>query len=243
MPGRFDKFIPDLISRKGNSVMPRWAYLSGLVLILLALGAPPGWGALTPQEVIGKVQGQYDRSGAFKAYFRQESRLKAVHQGETAEGWMYFQKPCRMRWQYERPTEQKKDVVSDGRQVWMYMPQDRLVMVYQLDQVLRSDLVMRFFSGIGQVRQDFDISWNRPPVEGANYVIDLFPKKPQPELKRLTLTVNPRTFQLENLEFTNALGEETRFAFSRIQLDIKVAPDFFHFTPPPGVQVVQEGGK
>jgi outer membrane lipoprotein carrier protein len=145
-----------------------------------------------------------------------------------------------MRWQYEAPASQKKEVVSDGRQVWMYMPQDSLVMVYQLNQVLRSDLVMRFFSGIGQFQKDFNISWNLPPGESGNLIIDLFPKKEQPELKRLTLTINPRTYLVDKLEFTNALGEETRFTFSQPQMDVRLEPNFFTFTPPPGVQVVRE---
>ncbi|MFI5355230.1 MAG: outer membrane lipoprotein carrier protein LolA, partial [Desulfobaccales bacterium] len=67
------------------------------------------------------------------------------------------------------------------------------------------------------------------------------PKKEQAELKRLTLTINPKTYLVDKLEFSNALGEETRFAFSQIKLDVKLAPDFFSFTPPPGVQVVREG--
>jgi outer membrane lipoprotein carrier protein len=211
-----------------------------LMALILSLDLHPA-GAVTPEEVINRVQAQYDKSGGFKAYFRQESRLRSVSQAETAEGWMYFQKPSRMRWQYEIPPEQKKEVVSDGSQVWMYMPQDRLVMVYQLNQVLRSDLVMRFFSGMGQIQKDFKISWNRPPGEGAaNLVIDLYPLKPQPELKRLTLTINPKSSLVERLEFANTLGEETRFTFTQSRFDVRLEPSFFTFTPPPGVQVVRE---
>jgi outer membrane lipoprotein carrier protein len=211
-----------------------------LALIISLLCPQGGSGAPSPQEVMTRVQAQYDKAGAFKARFRQESRLKSLNQVDVAEGWMYFQKPCRMRWQYESPPEQKKEVISDGRQVWMYMPQDSLVMIYQLNQVLRSDLVMRFFSGIGEFQRDFNISWNRPPGDSVNLVMDLFPKKEQPELKRLTLTINPQTYLVEKLEFTNALGEETRFAFSRLQLDVRLEPNFFTFIPPPGVQVVRE---
>ncbi len=206
-----------------------------LLAPLQALAAP------TPLEVVTRVQQQYDKSGAFKARFVQESRLQSAGQGEKAEGLLYFQKPCRMRWQYENPPAQKKENIADGREVWMFIPQDAVVMVYPLNRVLRSDLVMRFFSGMGQLSRDFQISWNRPPEAGANYVIDLYPHKPQPELKRLTLTINPRTFQVEKLEFANALGEETRFAFSQMELNIHLEPGFFIFTPPPGVQVVREG--
>jgi outer membrane lipoprotein carrier protein len=219
--------------------VPRKIILGFLAIIFLLPGLR-GWGAPSPQEVMDRVQAQYDKTGAFKVRFRQESRLKALNQADVAEGWMYFQKPSRMRWQYESPPEQKKEVITDGRQVWMYMPQDRLVMVYKLSQVLRSDLVMRFFSGIGQFQKDFTISWNRPPGESVDLVIDMFPKKEQPELKRLTLTINPKTYLVDKLEFTNALGEETRFTFSRAQLNIRVEPNFFTFTPPPGVQVVRE---
>ena len=113
-------------------------------------------------------------------------------------------------------------------------------MVYKLDKVLRSDLVMRFFSGIGLVQKDFNISWQRPPREGASYVIDLFPKKDQPELKRLTLTINPDTYLVEKLDFTNALGEESRFTFTQVKLGCPLGPTFFTFTPPPGVQVIRE---
>jgi outer membrane lipoprotein carrier protein len=214
-----------------------------LPLLLLVLGPWEAAAAVTPEEVMNRVQAQYDKSAAFQARFQQESSLKASGQSDTASGWMYFQKPCRMRWQYETPAAQKKEVVSDGRLVWMYMPQDGLVMVYKLDQVLRSDLVMRFFSGIGQFQKDFTTSWGRPPDPAKSYIINLAPKKEQPELKSLTLTINPQTYLLENLSFTNALGEESRFTFTQMKMNISLGRDFFTFTPPPGVQVVRETPK
>lgn len=216
-----------------------------LVLGVLLWPGRPGYSQETaapePELVIARVQEHYDQPGAFKTWFRQETRQKGATQAEVAEGWMYFQKPCRMRWQYEKPPEQKKEVVADGQQVWIYLPDDALALVYPLTQVLRSDLVMRFFSGIGQVREEFFLSWQQPPAPGRPYVINLRPRQPQAELTRLILTINPRTYLVEHLEFTNALGEETRFAFSRTTLSLRVPPDFFAFAPPPGVQVVREG--
>ena len=211
-----------------------------LGVLMLGWGAGLAQAAVSPEEVIAKVQAQYDKSGGLKTRFRQESRLKAVSHADVAEGWMYFQKPSRMRWQYESPPDQKKELISDGKQVWMYIPQDSLVMVYPVKQVMRSDLVMRFFSGMGEFQKDFQISWRRPPETGNPHVVDCIPRQRQPELKVLTLTINPRTFIVEKLEFTNAVGEETRFTFTQSQLDVRLAPDFFTFTPPPGVQVIKE---
>uniref|UniRef100_A0A7V4G737 Outer membrane lipoprotein carrier protein LolA n=1 Tax=Desulfobacca acetoxidans TaxID=60893 RepID=A0A7V4G737_9BACT len=211
-------------------------------VLLLPAFFPPALKAQEPEAVVARVQAVYDRPGGFKAWFRQETRQKGQAQGERAEGWMYFQKPSRMRWQYETPPEQKKEVVADGRQVWIYLPQDAVVMIYPLSQVLRSDLVMRFFSGIGQVRQEFHLSWERPPGPGSSYVVKLVPKKPQAELTHLLLTIHPQSYLVENLEFTNSLGEETRFAFSQTSLELKVPPDFFTFKTPPGVREVRETG-
>jgi len=199
-------------------------------------------GQVSPETVMTRVQTQYEKAGGFQARFRQESRLKAAGASDSAVGWMYFKQPSRMRWQYETPPEQKKEIVSDGRLVWMYMPADGIVMVYKLEQVLRSDLVMRFFSGIGQFQKDFTISWKQPPRAGASFVIELVPKKEQPELKSLTLTINPDTYLVEKLDFTNALGEESLFTFTQVKLEVPSAPNFFTFTPPPGVQVVRETG-
>jgi len=230
----------NLDPNKENAVLQ--IHLLPVLLLICSLLLPlPVVSAPTPEEVVTRVQAQYDKSGGFKARFRQESRLQAASQGEKAEGLLYFQKPCRMRWQYESPPEQKKEIVADGREVWMFIPQDAVVMVYPMNQVMRSDLVMRFFSGMGDLSRDFRISWNRPPDGGGNYVVDLVPKKSEPELKRLTIYVNPANYQLERLEFANALGEETRFAFSQMQLNVQLDPGLFHFTPPPGVQVVREG--
>ena len=211
-----------------------------IVALLVCLWPLGATAEVSPEAVITRVQTLYDKAGGFQARFRQESLLKASGASDSAAGWMYFMKPCRMRWQYETPPEQKKEIVSDGRLVWMYMPQDGVVMVYKLDKVLRSDLVMRFFSGIGLVQKDFNISWQRPPRQGASYIIDLFPKKDQPELKRLTLTINPDTYLVEKLNFSNALGEESRFTFTQVKLGAPLGPTFFTFTPPPGVQVIRE---
>lgn len=221
----------------------RFTVMAMVLTLALLLQAWPAASQEVPEpsEVITLVQKKYDRAGSFKTWFRQETRQSGASRGDTASGVMYFQKPKRMRWEYQNPPDQKKEVISDGNQVWIYIPEDSLVLVYPLNQVLRSDLVLRFFSGIGELQQDFHLSWKRPPELGASYVIELVPRQAQAELRRLILTIDPYTHIVENLEFSNALGETTRFAFSGTILGANKPAQFFTFTPPPGVQVVREG--
>ena len=209
-------------------------------LLVLGLGqATPGL-AMTPEEVVAKVQKQYDATGGFKTRFRQESRLKNQKAGDTAAGLLYFKKPAQMRWEYQTPPAQQKEVIADGREVFIYMPQDKTVMIYPMQQVLRSDLVMRFFSGIGELRRDFTVAWQTPYQGYGPMKILLKPVKAQPELQELILTIDPYTYLVQTLEFSNAYGDVTRMNFSGTQLNVALAPGLFKFTPPPGVQVVRE---
>lgn len=214
-----------------------WGLL--LLLTLTCTLASPGW-SLTPEEVVIQVQKQYDSTGVFKTRFRQESKLKSQAGGDSAEGLLYFRKPSQMRWDYQSPAAQKKEVIADGREVFIYIPQDKTVMVYPMKQVLRSDLVLRFFSGIGELRRDFTVSWNTPYQGSGPMRILLKPVTAQPDLKDLVLTIDPQTYLVQALEFTNAYGDFTRMSFSGTQLNVPLEPGFFKFTPPPGVQVVRE---
>lgn len=213
--------------------------LSVMLLFFFSLGTLPA-AALTPDEVVTQVQKKYDSTGAFKAHFRQEANLKTTGTMDTAEGWVYFKKPSQMRWQYLSPAEQRKEIIADGNQVWMYIPQDRMVMVYPMKQVLRSDLVMRFFSGIGSLKDDFKITWASPFQEGKPYQINLVPVKPQSELKQLSLNIDPKTYLVQSLEFNNAYGDKTLMTLTQPQLNLRLEPNFFTFTPPPGVEVVKD---
>lgn len=216
-----------------------WGAIMFLVLGLGMGQTGTGW-AITPEEVVTQVQKQYDSTGVFKTRFRQESKLKSQASGDTAEGLLYFKKPSQMRWDYQSPAAQKKEVIADGREVYIYIPQDKTVMVYPMKQVMRSDLVMRFFSGIGELQRDFTVSWNTPYQGSGPMRILLKPTKPQPDLKDLVLTIDPQTYLVQTLEFSNTYGDFTRMNFSGTQLNVSMDPGFFKFTPPPGVQVVRE---
>ena len=219
-----------------------WICRAACLMLLLAVSlglTGQGW-AITPAEVIAQVQKQYETTGVFKTRFRQESRLKSQGAGDTAEGILYFKKPSRMRWEYLSPMAQKKDVIVDGREVFIYVPQDKTVMIYPLNQVMRSDLVMRFFSGMGEIQRDFQVAWHRPYAGSGSMQILLTPVKAQPELKELVLTIDPATNLVQALEFTNAYGDFTRMTFTSTQLNVTLDPGLFRFTPPPGVQVVRE---
>ena len=105
-------------------------YFVGLALLLWTWPAASQPAAPDPSDIMASVQEKYDQAGSFKTWFRQETRQRGAAQGDKASGVLYFQRPSRMRWKYQSPADQKKEVISDGHQVWIYIPEDALVLVY-----------------------------------------------------------------------------------------------------------------
>lgn len=227
--------------RESSKIRARKLGVLILLVVFIWAGLPSRDAlALSPEEVVSRIQKKYEATKAFKADFRQEARLKTGGEEESAAGTLYFQKPSQMRWDYREPAAQKKQVIVDGREVFIYLPQDRLVMIYPLKQVLRSDLVLRLFSGMGKLQEDFAISWARPPEAAKTYRLLLKPLQPQPELKELILSIDPGSFLVTGLEFSNAYGDLTKIELARTEINPPLRPDFFRFSPPPGVEVVRE---
>jgi outer membrane lipoprotein carrier protein len=64
-------------------------------------------------EIVTKVQKQYDTHADFKAQFIQESMVKSLGKKQSSEGTVYFKKPGKMRWTYQKPF--KQEIISDGK--------------------------------------------------------------------------------------------------------------------------------
>ena len=208
-------------------------------VMLLALGL--GFGqitqglAITPEEVVTRVQKQYDSTGVFKTHFRQESKLKNQSTGDTAEGLLYFKKPSQMRWDHQSPAAQKKEVIADGRDVYIYMPQDKTVMVYPMK---RSDAFRPghavLFRASANCRGILRYP-GTPRIRDTDPMrILLKPAKPQPDLKDLVLTIDPQTYLVQTLEFSNTYGDFTRMSFSGTQLNVSLQPGFLQICPAAG---------
>ncbi len=71
-----------------------------LILFFLSMASPEAlWAQALPiEEIVAKVQEQYDTHEDFKASFVQESLVKSLGKKQVAEGMVYFKKPGKMRW-------------------------------------------------------------------------------------------------------------------------------------------------
>ncbi len=195
-----------------------------------------GWGQTLPlEEVVAKVQEQYEKHSDFKADFVQESFVKSLGKKQQAEGVVYFKKPGKMHWIYSKPT--KQEIISDGKSLWNYRPEDKQVVVSRMTQAFQSKAPSTFLAGLGNLQKDFQSRFVKTPAPGTPYALELNPRETQGGLEKLFLTVEPRTFNILQATIQDAMGNVTQITFSKIKFNNHLADSLFAFTPPQGVEV------
>ena len=209
------------------------ALVGGLVLVAPTAAAP------TLDEAVNALEQAQRRVTDLKAPFRQAALNKALNQTVEARGTLYLKKPGRLRWEYQTPTPQ--EIVSDGTRLWIYTPELKQVNVSAAPAVLVGP-AGSFLQGLGQVREHFEPRFLNPvqPTDADGLVVlDLVPKRPQPLMTRLIVSVDPRTWLVRQAVIHDELGNTVTVRFGDTVVNSGLSDSLFVFVPPPGVAVVQ----
>jgi outer membrane lipoprotein carrier protein len=192
-------------------------------------------------ETALRVQKTYEETRDLTARFTQESTSAALGRSQTAEGRVAVRKPGKMRWDYEGKSGKPGQVlVSDGKTLWIYNPEDRSVIKSEIGGALERT-PLAFLMGLGELTRDFEVS--RPPADlvlgrPGDVVLALTPKAAIAALQHLYLAVDPKRALVTAALIVDPFGNRTRLAFEDIRTNSGVPESRFAFTVPPGVQVV-----
>ena len=195
---------------------------------------------LSLDEVLGKIQDQYEKHADFKADFAQEATIKSLGKKQQAEGVVYFKKPGKMHWAYSKPTKQQ--IVSDGKTLWNYQPENKQVVVSRISQAFQSKTPSTFLAGLGNLRKDFQARFAKDPAPGSPYSLELTPLEAQGGVEKLFLLADPKNFNILQAKIQDAMGNTTQITFSRISFNNNLADSLFTFTPPKGAEVFNMPG-
>lgn len=204
------------------------------------------------------TSGIYD----FQADFFQESQIASLDRVQRGRGEVSFKfqrvriadAPLAMfRWEYREPTIQ--EIVSDGRTMWVYQPDNRQVIESDISQISRhqSDNPVTFLSGLGNLSRDFNIRWGAPNTDReGNYILDLQPRRVSQLIHTLQIVVDRdavrdyvdsnRTgeiFPILATTVNDPNGNRTTIEFHAIRVNRNLSERFFHFNRPAGVEVVR----
>lgn len=162
-------------------------------------------------------------------------------------GTLAFQRPGQFRFAYTSPSEQL--IVSDGKQVWLYDVDLEQVTVRPMSQAVGSTPAAILSSAA--LERDFVLKAIPAPTTGA---VTATPASAPGGMKWEWVQAIPRQkdggFQsvevgfvqgrLAALDILDGFGQRTRLNFSKFETGVRLPADQFKFTPPAGVDVLNQ---
>lgn len=186
-------------------------------------------------RILQGIEHRYAGPG-FAASFFQESILKAMRITDTAEGHLTVKRPGKMRWEYVLPDQQT--IITDGHTMWIHRPLDHQVMVGRAPEYFGGGKGAGFLSDIRQIRNSFQVRVE--PAESDNhYRLRLRPHTPTPELADIVLSIDKKSYRIDQVVTHNAYGDETRIVLSDYRFNIDPDDTLFTFVVPDGADVIQ----
>jgi outer membrane lipoprotein carrier protein len=214
--------------RRGGSIVAAALFAT----CLFAQQRFPAAPALSAHELAQRVDRRYNQLHSLKAGFAESYDGLGIRRTES--GTLLLLKPGRMKWEYSSPAG--KLFLLDGKYAWFYGRGDSQVQripAKELDD-LRSPL--RFLLGHTELEKELSHLTLAPAGEGR-FTLSGQPKGQEKRVSRLTLTVTADGV-ITGIEIEETDGALTRFTFTAEQPNAPVPAETFHFTPPPGVPVV-----
>lgn len=197
--------------------------------------APAPAAKLTPEvkDLVDRMQGFYEKTGDFKASFKQDYKYKAFKRTQTSTGTVSYKKPGLMRWEYENPS--KRSFVLAGNKVYAYDPAAQTLTVGSIDTSKLSASVT-FLFGQGKLADEFNISKGTcADCKGTLLVLD--PRKADPRFRQVRLEVDPKTAQVLKSTVVDPDGSENAIAFVDLKTNVGVQAGDFKLNPPEGTRI------
>jgi outer membrane lipoprotein carrier protein len=218
-----------------TSTMLRFISVLTIALVPAVL---PAQTQQSPEAVAKALQARYQKIGDFSADFVQTYRGGVLKTQTQERGTVLVKKPGRMRWVYTSP--ERKELISDGRKIYWYVPEDKQVVVNDVPPEDQATTPALFLSGKGDISRDFTASY----VSGgstAGVALKLVPRRPEPEYEHLVVTVDPASLQIRTLATRDRQGGESTLTFSNMKENRNPSDKEFVFRVPRGVNVVTDG--
>lgn len=163
-------------------------------------------------------------------------------------GKVYFEKPGRMRWDYDSP--ETKMFLVDGKNVWYYVPADHTASRTSIKESSdwRTPLALlagkvnleRLCGSLTLGDRHTPGGKNAKAGEAGDTVLVCRPRKADENIfQELLLEVNSRN-QLVRLDVNQPGDIEMDFHFGDWHENVPIEPEKFHFEPPRGVAIVDD---
>ena len=172
-----------------------------------------------------------------------QSDFTEIYRGDGPErvesGTLWLKKPRKMRWEYRSPKE--KLFISDGQDVWFYLPAERQLRktaLRKLDDVRSPVAFLLGKTKLENELQGLSKAVDQSPLEAGNTLLRGVPQAMAGQVSEVQLEITPSD-QIVRIVLMEADGATTEFRFAGWKENLELSDNRFQFSPPPGVETVE----
>lgn len=180
-----------------------------------------------------KLREFFSSTQSLSANFHQVVRDAQKRKVQEVDGSMSLQRPGKFRWDYSKPFVQH--IIGDGKKVWLYDPELNQVTVRDMDQALGSSPAA-LLAGGKDLEENFLLTYQERG-DGVEWVLAT-PKGKDSGFERVA--VGFKEGALYAMALHDSFGHTTLIRFYDVQVNPKLPPGTFNFTPPANADVVGE---
>jgi len=185
------------------------------------------------------VDAHYNHLRSLEAEFTEVYRGSGIDRTES--GTLWLKKPGKMRWEYRSPRE--KLFVSDGKDAWFYVPEDRQARKESAKKLEDVRSPLAFLLGKTKLEKELRGLSAAPDVEAlgaGDVVLRGVPAALGDQISEIVLEVTPEG-RIMRLIVQGVDGASTEYRFAEQKEDVAIADGRFQFKAPAGTEVVEGG--
>jgi outer membrane lipoprotein carrier protein len=213
------------------------SYIAALCLTAILL--PSAGLAADVKTVAAAIDTHYNHLHSLQAEFVETYRGSGMERTES--GTLLLKKPGKMRWEYRSP--RAKLFVSDGKDAWFYVPDDRQARKTSAKKLedIRSPLA--FLLGKTKLEkelQGLSLASDKEPLQPGNIVLRGVPQGLSDRISEILIEVTPE-HQIARIVIQEADGASTEYRFGEMKEDAPMKDAEFQFKVPAGTETVEGG--
>ncbi len=190
-------------------------------------------------ELMIKIEKKLDGLNSFSADFVQTYRVEALDSLIVEKGKLLVLKPGRMRWDYKSPDE--KLFICDGEKIYFYVPEDKQVMVGEIDELNEQTAMVSILTGKSSLSKHY--SCELIEEKEGEYILRFSPlKSDSTRYQRFLMNVTTEKLLVTRLAYFDNAGNLNEIKFTDIKINKNIKEKLFEFKVPKGVEVISSNG-
>lgn len=185
------------------------------------------------QTPADNLEATFKKIRSMSADFTQTISGGEMGASKTMRGKLSFLRPRKFRWTISSPI--KQEIIATGSKVWLYEPRLKQASVNKQPRSFGNTPASFLSGGIKTIIRSYIIA---SATNKGNTVFSLDAKRRSTKFQKIYLRF--RGLKLVEMRFTDELGHNSRLVFSNIKVNQNLNASLFRFTPPKGVDVIDD---